>query len=77
MNHTILSRKPYWCIGVVTRVIRQYAFNICLWQIFWVEGEKTNEKRGVTTEGWSSFIFMMTHIDSIIKKIQLLSSVSN
>ena len=59
---------------VVTVVIRQCSLNNCLRQmVFWVaDGEE--DKPGVTTK-WCSFIFVMPRIDSIIKSIQLLSSV--
>ena len=34
VSHTIISKRAYWCWGVVARVIRRNALRICVWQMF-------------------------------------------
>ena len=71
------SLMVYWsrCGGVL-----QYSFGNCVWQMFWgwimkrEKGEKKKEEES-PQGGAPTRLFIMTHMHSVTKNIQLFSSL--
>ena len=72
VNHTMISRRMFWSSYGSDQAL---CLKVCVWQIFLGCEERDGGEGGGTTEGWCSFVFIMTYIDSVAQSIPLVSSV--